>query len=295
MSDECDKIGPPWGDLAVEQYFITNWDHSSAETPDQQRKRLVAEFLDLKLIPAEWMTNCEGDPSLIPPREPSTEEIETILRPYRCEKLRWHADNIYTGELCPMLLRTHYSNDEDEKKRHDEMMEKWTNGEIFGDEAWWAVLDDADIFNFGSDWRRIYDILPEVSYPIEFGCITKDDHRDLAARKQSDPQAWRDDRDSVIESVGMTMQSSATTTYIFIADEETFESGRPRVIYLDGLRRIVREGRMDPERDDFGSIIGLRMTTYELLEYTTLDEKYRVNGEIGKELYQLTEEDLAEL
>lgn len=339
MSDECDKTGPPWGDLAVEQYFIvrsschllipslctwdiktltrhlqTNWDHSSAETPDQQRKRLVAEFLELKLIPAEWMTNCEGDPLLIPPREPSTEEIETILRPYRCEKLRWHADNIYTGELCPMLLRTHYSNDEDEKKRHDEMMEKWTNGEIFGDEAWWAVLDDADIFNFGSDWRRIYDILPEVSYPIEFGCITKDDHRyfvryiepceygemrpffkrDLAARKQSDPQAWRDDRDSVIESVGMTMQSSATTTYIFIADEEAFESGRPRVIYLDGLRRIVREGRMDPERDDFGSIIGLRMTTYELLEYTTLDEKYRVNGEIGKELYQLTEEDLAD-
>lgn len=78
MSDECDKTGPPWGDLAVEQYFIvrsschlvipllctwdiktltrhlqTNWDHSSAETPDQQRKRLVAEFLDLKLIPAE--------------------------------------------------------------------------------------------------------------------------------------------------------------------------------------------------------------------------------------------------
>ena len=117
----------------------------------------------------------------------------------------------------------------------------------FSEEAWWAVLDDADLFNFGSDWRRIYDILPEVAYPIQFGSLTKDDHgyfpryieprdhveirsffkRDLAAAKQRDPQAWRNDGDSMIESVGMSLQRSATTTYIIIADEEAFESGRP--------------------------------------------------------------------
>ena len=104
------------------RHLETNWDHSSAESPDQQRKRLVAEFLDLNLIPVQWVQDCEGDPSIPAPREPSAEEIETILRPYRCDKLRWHADNLYTDEICPMLLRTHYSNDEDEKKRHDEMM-----------------------------------------------------------------------------------------------------------------------------------------------------------------------------
>jgi hypothetical protein len=99
----------------------------------------------------------------------------------------------------------------------------------------------------------------------------------------------------MIESVGISLQRSATTTYIIIADEGAFESGRPRVLYLDGLRRIVREGRIDPKRDDIGCIVGSWMETTDLLEYATLDERYRVNGEIGKELYQLTEEDLADI
>lgn len=273
----------------------------------------MAEFLDLNLIPVEWIQDCEGDPSITPQREPTAEEIDTVLRPYRCEKLRWHADNIYQDETCPMLLRTYYSNDEDENKRHDEMMEEWIDVNQFGEEAWWAVLDDVDQFDFGSDWRRIYDILPEVAYPIQFGSLTGDDDkfiryieprdhvemrsffkRDLAAAKQEDPEAWRNNRDSVIESVGMSLQRSATCTYIIIADEEAFESGRLRVLYLDGLRRIVREGRIEPERDDIGSIVGSWMETSDLLDYATLDDKYRVNGEIGKELYQLTEEDLAD-
>ena len=63
----------------------------------------------------------------------------------------------------------------------------------------------------------------------------------------------------MIESVGITMQGSVITIYIFIVDKEAFGSGRLRVIYLDGLRRIVREGCIDPKRDNFGSIIGLRI------------------------------------
>jgi hypothetical protein len=38
--------------------------------------------------------------------------------------------------------------------------------DIFGEEAWWAVLDDADLRDFGSDWRRVYEILPEVAGPL---------------------------------------------------------------------------------------------------------------------------------
>jgi hypothetical protein len=85
----------------------------------------MAELLDLNPIPVQWIQDYEGDPSIPALREPSVEEIETIFRSYRCEKLRWHADNVYTDEICPILLRTHYSNDEDKKKRHDEMIEEW--------------------------------------------------------------------------------------------------------------------------------------------------------------------------
>jgi hypothetical protein len=66
--------------------------------------------------------------------------------------------------VCPMLLRTHYAENEDGKKRHDKMMEEWIDVNQFYEEAWWAVLDDVDLFDFGSEWRRIYDVLPEIAY-----------------------------------------------------------------------------------------------------------------------------------
>lgn len=274
---------------------------------------MVAEFLHLNLIPIEWVEDCEGNSYITPPRAPTTEEIDTILRPFRCDPLRWHAENLYRDELCPVLLRTHYSTDEDERAQHDEEMKKWTDGDTFCDESWWAVLDNATLFNFGPDWHRIYNILPEVAYPIQFECLTGSDtkfkryfepsyheemrsyfKRDLATMKHDDPGAWHNDRFAVIERAAISLQRSATSTYIIIADEEAFRSGGLRVLYLDAFRRIVREGRIDPEADDVSSIVGSWMETSGLMEYSTVGERYRVNGDLGRELYQLTEENLAD-
>ncbi|KAJ5392262.1 hypothetical protein N7509_007752 [Penicillium cosmopolitanum] len=313
MSDVEDQTGPLWGRLGVEQYLITNWDHSSVETPDHQRKGLVSRFLNTPLEPKE---NCERKTTRTPLREPTAEEIDTILRPYRCENLRRHADNIYTDGVCPMLLRTHYAKNADEKNRHDKMMETWINVNQFEEEAWWAVLDDVNLFDFGSEWRRIYDVLPEIAYPVDFRMVKEGDQnilrdnytepqhhegtraffkRDIANAKQYDPEAWHNDRESVIEAID-TLQKAAAYTYIVIADEKAFESGWLCVVYLDGLQRIIREGRIDPNNDDIGNVAGLWANCCELLgsEFTSVSEKYRINGEIGKVLYQLTEENLAD-
>ena len=60
----------------------TNWNNST-KTPDQQRKMLVAEFLDMEFIPLEWAEDWDSLPAGIdPPRAPTTEEVDTILRPY---------------------------------------------------------------------------------------------------------------------------------------------------------------------------------------------------------------------
>jgi hypothetical protein len=46
-------------------------------------------------------------------------------------------------------------------------MKEWVNAsEEFADQAWWALLDDRNSFKFGSDWRRVYAILPEVAGPM---------------------------------------------------------------------------------------------------------------------------------
>ncbi len=36
----------------------------------------------------------------------------------------------------------------------------------FEAESWWAVLDNADHFNFGSDWWRYMEFFPEVAGPL---------------------------------------------------------------------------------------------------------------------------------
>ncbi|KAJ5975276.1 hypothetical protein N7481_008983 [Penicillium waksmanii] len=331
MSDVDDQTGPLWGRLGVEQYLIVRyliyiWALAVTLTWHRQTgtvfllkcqisngKDLCLDFLTPPLEPKQ---DCERKPTITPLREPTAEEIDTILRPYRCEKLRWHADNISMNAVCPMLLRTHYTKNADDKKRHDKIMEEWINVDLFEEEAWWAVLDDVNLFDFGSEWRRIYDVLPEIAYPISFRGVEEGDQnilqdnytepqdhvemraffkRDIANAKQYDPEAWYNDRESVIESIG-TLQVAATYTFMVIADEEAFESRRLYIIYLDGLRRIIREGRIEPDYYNIGTVAGLWGNCCALLgpEYTSLNEMYRINGEIGKELYQLTEEDLAD-
>ena len=73
---------------------------------------------------------------------------------------------MYHDRLCPVLLRTHYSAEGGERAKHDEAMHHWIDVDIFGEEVWWAVLDDVDLCDFGSDWRRVYEILPEVAGPL---------------------------------------------------------------------------------------------------------------------------------
>ena len=91
----------------------------------------------------------------------------------------------------------------------------------------------------------------------------------------------------------MRLHFLVTKTYLLIADEEAFRSKSLRLLYLDGFRNIVREARLDPEIDDIFGLVGLWMDC-ELLSTSVVGEKYRVDGELGKELYRLTEKDLAD-
>ncbi|KAJ5696873.1 hypothetical protein N7536_007285 [Penicillium majusculum] len=223
-----------------------------------------------------------------PPRAPTAEEIDTILRPYRVDALRWRAANMFHDETSPVLLRTYYNVEEAERAKHDELH-----------------------FDFGSDWRRIYEVLPEVAGPLSpevedewvprlrgpdyFDYVCPDFKAQLAEAKEQNHEEWREGgRDTIIESIAMRFHKLSTRTYLILMDQEAYQSGNPLLLYLDGFRNIVREGRLDPEIDDLFGIISKWMDS-ELLENTVVGDKYRVSGELGKELYQLTEDDLTNL
>ncbi|KAJ5347425.1 uncharacterized protein N7506_000678 [Penicillium brevicompactum] len=314
MQEMDNKTGPPWGHMALEQYFITEWKWISKETPDQQRARLVKQFIDLQHIPRAWAEVHLGDTSTL--RVPTMEEIDIILRPYRPDILRWHGynmyHNMYLDHQAPVLLRTYYSTDQFWRPKHDKVMKEWADSDGYKDQSWWGVLDNQEYFDFGSNWRRIYDILPEVSNPIPWrseiaglatrGCspefvdgpLRSMFKNDIAFTKDDDPTAWHEKRDTLIESAGALLQNEVVDTYLFIADLEAFESNRLRLLYLDPFRNIVREGRLDAEGEGIGYVMDSWAGSLPLYRHSVAGDKYRVNGELGKVLYQLTEEDLAD-
>lgn len=114
---------------------------------------------------------------------------------------------------------------------------------------------------------------------------------DIAQAKEERPTEWYDKRDTVIENIGELLQCEAADTYLFIADEEAFDFNRLRLLYLDPFRNSVREGRLDAEWENIGGVMNSWRDSLMTHQPTMVGDKYRVNGELGKHLYQLKEED----
>lgn len=209
---------------------------------------------------------------------------------------------MHHGDSIPVLLRTHYSSDRED----DETLKAWTDEETFEDASDWACLNDKNIFNFGDDWRRIFEILPEVAGPVppseqrytspdSLQLFRKKFKENISSVKQNFPDDWKEkeSRDKIIEDHGSSLHRVVTEVYLLIADKEAFQTKQLRLLYLDGKRNIVREARVDPSIWQMYDIIMQHYTNpLDPYEFSTVGEKYRVDGELGKDLYQLSEEDL---
>ncbi|RMJ24446.1 hypothetical protein PHISP_04696 [Aspergillus sp. HF37] len=277
------------------------WDFSSLETADTQRLRLIHQFLDLDEIPAEWdPTLHAGESEVLPSRIPTVEEVDTILRPWRSDNVRkmaWKIWGSHNGQ--PILLRTHYDPQNDDKVAElllisDEFDEK---------NAWWAILDDHDLFDFGDQWWLVFDILPELAGPLQIYSrlplpefVTRG-RQSLKAKlprlKLTDE--WKTNPYTCIEAATTFFRRTLTNGYFTIADREGFKTNTVRLVYLDGKQNIVQETRMDFDEQTFTDIAvewDQLSLPVELWEEGTVGEKYRANGELGRELYQLDDADL---
>ncbi|GKZ34759.1 hypothetical protein AbraIFM66950_005115 [Aspergillus brasiliensis] len=294
---------PQWGQLPVEQYLIKHWDHSSSEPTRDQRLRLIHRFLDLDEIPGELDPTYHASETYeTPSRVPTAHEIDTILRPWRSDNLRKIAWRIWGSDSNQLiLLRTHYNADDNDKITElvgsDELDEE--------DIAWWALLDNPELFSFGDQWWRVFDILPELAGPLNgygYSRLPNPEHisRDrqsfknkLPTLKQNDE--WRADRDNHIERESAFLRRTASKGYFAIADQKAFETDMLRLIYHDGKTNIVQETRIEFSEQTFADVAveweELSLPS-QLWEDGMTGEKYRVNGELGRKLYQLDEADL---
>ncbi|OJJ54421.1 hypothetical protein ASPSYDRAFT_35128 [Aspergillus sydowii CBS 593.65] len=296
---------PRWGQLPVEQYLIENqrhWDYSSSESINDQRKRLVREYMQLEEIPKEWDTTRFTEYSeQQPERIPTAEEVATILCPWRSDDMRKKAWHLWAGEnfLAPVMLRTYYENSSAGDQKIAEYADTSDN---YAESADWAVLDDAELFNYGSDWKQILSVLPEIigfSTVYQRAPLQAKLDRDLPklkgafTRAKREHPGWKQDVNLLLNGNGYArdLLCAVSMGWLWIVDEEAFKTDKLLVVYLDLKQNITVQGRMDVDQGDMDEI---QLKWYDrvppgpIFDEGTVGDTYRLDTESGREFFRLT-------
>lgn len=102
-----------------------------------------------------------------------------------------------------------------------------------------------------------------------------------------------------IELEAADLLRTVAASYILVADQKALETGgQLRLLYVDGKRNVIQETRVEANAQTITDVImdwdQLNLPP-DLWEEGTIGDRYRVTGDLGKELYQLSEADLANI
>ncbi|CAG8004644.1 unnamed protein product [Penicillium nalgiovense] len=251
---------PPWGSLPIEQYLIKNWDHFSTDAPSQQRQRLIHRFLERDRTSEEFLFLDE-----LPPRMPTREEIGLILHPWRSDDVIRRKAYYLSKDRVLVFLRTHYDPEDDGR------MNEWIfETDLFEDNSRWACFNDPHMFNFGPNWQRIYEIMPEVAGFVDRTQQFAHSSGIPCFRAKGPPMKGQRGADECIEKRIKNHESENRlpdiniAAYIVIADQEAFQSGLLRLLCLDVRQNIIREVRVDQKPAEITELILQRHPIIEL-------------------------------
>ncbi|KAJ5477731.1 hypothetical protein N7530_003240 [Penicillium desertorum] len=130
-------------------------------------------------------------------------------------------------------------------------MNEWVyKNDLFDDNAWWARLNDPNLFNFGPNWQQVYELMPEVAGPVDHRRRSEGPCKPqfFRASPQNDQDGLHERRDNRFETtveLANHPQNDTIMVYIVIADQEAFQTGRLRLLCLNAKRNIVRELHVD--------------------------------------------------
>lgn len=189
--------------------------------------------------------------------QPTANQVRQLLAPWRSLQLRKAATSIWRDRFDEAVwLRTHYP------AGGDAQFAEWREADADNDpdaddenlKSAWTCLDDAALFDFGDNWCRVFDILPELAGPVQgyvrcgfegdgFG-VLRAQLRDACARLRDGAER---DAEAETGAAGMALQVMAVNSFLIVADAEAWETGLLRLLYLDARGNVVRHSRIAPE------------------------------------------------
>ncbi|KAJ4129211.1 hypothetical protein NW768_007746 [Fusarium equiseti] len=289
MSQGDDFKSPTWGSLPVERYLISKWDSSSTLTIEQQREELVKAFLQEDDI-SSFVSSIDGPPS--------TDFTQTILVPWRPEKLRQIATKYDPRNPLfetIVVLRTYYDDDSDEKFNHwikdaiEAFEEMDPHGDLFGEpeDRWWRILDDPSLFNVGSgSWQSVYKVFPELAAQElrrDFNRSDISEVKDLVSVVCESRDPEEDDYEDAICAI------AKTGFWLIIADENAFKDGELLLVFMDKKGNIVRQTGIEPETLPDLPHYSLRgsITESGFWQGAQVGKKYKTRGDIMRKMLPL--------
>lgn len=312
-SDNPEENAPAWGSLPVEQYILQNWNADSPQPVADQRDALVKAFINEDVIGPEYQSITHV---------PTQQEINTILKPWRPQKIRAIAakhlsiswPDFKNEGFC--VLRTWYQGGEEA----DAKLEQWFGYDELkglseveieetlldrdrqgGDKMkmkpknrWWMVLDDKDMFdvedeNNDDDWLDVYKILPELAAPSVHRGLNVIDALDNLHLDGTPYPRKSEPSEEAYEDAVLEVASGGLRYPLVILDQEAFETGQIYLVWRDAKGKVVKD-----IRDDIAGLPYLqhdihRVCAYEIGWWTEacFGKQYDIYGKKGKMMRKL--------
>lgn len=173
-------------------------------------------------------------------------------------------------------------------------------------------LNDEELYNFGDDWRRILDVMPElVGYNFESWQLKQERLKEaedslvnakayLAGdnmrgqsfewidRLQNDLLGTPTEVNKVIlQWLRSSVHENCVVNYLIVEDKTALETAQVLLVFLDGKGRVVRQSRIEPsEAEEMGGF-WLQHSCYSVHEWTDgkIGEDYQEDGVCGHLLH----------
>jgi len=221
----------------------------------------------------------------------STEFIQTVLAPWRPEKLgqiatKYDPRNPLFGMI--VVLRTYYGDDSDErfsrwmKDTIEAFEEMDPYGNLLGEpeDMWWRILDDASLFDMGSEnWQSVYKVFPELATPELRRDFNEHDIGEVKALVSAICESQNPEEDDYEDAICAIAKIGF---WLIVVDEEAFKHEELLLVFMDKKGNVVRqaiitlEGLPDlPHYNMRGSI-----TESGFWRDAEVGKKYKTKGEI---------------
>lgn len=251
---------PAWGTLGLDVFFLEKWRFAS-ELPDhEQRHHLIHTYLSLG--------HSGRHPYIlkaaINPPQPTSSQMSQILLPLRPPALRNFICQSDVGDDF-IWLNIDYPPNKDAHAEFFAFLPEVDAYENLTDDG--TILSDSRFYNFGDDWRKVLDVLPEILDPRQHdpseAPVMPDRGRHRRKLEREYMTALSSNKgEMVAKAVLERQQHSCVARLLVVEDKETHTTDERRMlaVWLDEYGNVVRESRVTPQAVcDYLSIVGEAM------------------------------------